>query len=697
MNILFLTKLLMTCQKNVSDFKINPPKIVYQIFCSIRGLHVFIFLAVPPSMRNLIVEKEDDDFEEIDVEKALSSSTRRYYPKMARKSKLDDFLTRRTYLKFMEEKKFSNLMTQVKKEDADVKNEEDKNIDVENDEPEADIPSVCDISNDKKPMSDAMSKTVDGLRDQYQKLTQLTKHYKCYSSSCNKIEPSALLQGSKIKVNCYSPLCIKKTKLLSDLLVILKSGSVNSTGLIVSKDNNKMSILEQYLLGKSSTCDTNSEENILSDLLSAVACAQECDNKNTDCFVKRKFSGECDVSVKTEKDDESLGLLKSESTLEESAVPAVGNEMDIDITSGNSEDNEVEIGPLKELTDGDQQVDNTNIDVDTEKTRPPIPKLKITRGRTSKASSTTANVANTADTKDSSYKCSLTPAKNDEKAKYRATVNRRFGLLRPKRDDKSIKEEKTENGLIRVYSTESPCGKVYLKRVQTSAVEKKKKRTPVKYPLCSTFHTRSKAKTIMVLPHHELRRLCRQAGHNAVSGFSHNAKPNQTVWPYPCARPLFKTCWLYRTVNLQWLASAALQLRIMFACLRWDDMAAKPATADGKHQLTTDTEIVSLELLKHRHIGQFSERTQYLRRRVVIPLELPKTVREVTSIRSGLRKRKRAESPQNTEPQVNYRSLRTFFLLCIVNNVAINDSNGSFHRYLIKFQITIWLIRLNKS
>ncbi|KAL0842047.1 hypothetical protein ABMA28_014249 [Loxostege sticticalis] len=608
---------------------------------------------LPPSMRNLIVEKEDDDFEEIDVEKALSSSTRRYYPKMARKSKLDDFLTRRTYLKFMEEKKFSNLMTQVKKEDADVKNEEDKNIDVENDEPEADIPSVCDISNDKKPMSDAMSKTVDGLRDQYQKLTQLTKHYKCYSSSCNKIEPSALLQGSKIKVNCYSPLCIKKTKLLSDLLVILKSGSVNSTGLIVSKDNNKMSILEQYLLGKSSTCDTNSEENILSDLLSAVACAQECDNKNTDCFVKRKFSGECDVSVKTEKDDESLGLLKSESTLEESAVPAVGNEMDIDITSGNSEDNEVEIGPLKELTDGDQQVDNTNIDVDTEKTRPPIPKLKITRGRTSKASSTTANIANTADTKDSSYKCSLTPAKNDEKAKYRATVNRRFGLLRPKRDDKSIKEEKTESGLIRVYSTESPCGKVYLKRVQTSAVEKKKKRTPVKYPLCSTFHTRSKAKTIMVLPHHELRRLCRQAGHNAVSGFSHNAKPNQTVWPYPCARPLFKTCWLYRTVNLQWLASAALQLRIMFACLRWDDMAAKPATADGKHQLTTDTEIVSLELLKHRHIGQFSERTQYLRRRVVIPLELPKTVREVTSIRSGLRKRKRAESPQNTEPQVS--------------------------------------------
>lgn len=82
-------------------------------------------------------------------------------------------------------------------------------------------------------------------------------------------------------------------------------------------------------------------------------------------------------------------------------------------------------------------------------------------------------------------------------------------------------------------------------------------------------------------------------------------------------------------------------------------MMVKPLSADGKHQITTDTEIMSLEILKHRHVGQFMDRTQYLRRKVVIPLELPKQVREVTSIRSGLRKRKRPESPQSTEPQVS--------------------------------------------
>lgn len=602
-------------------------------------------------MRNLKVDKDDDGFEEIDVEKALSSSSRRYYPKIARKSKLDDFLARRTYLKFMEEKKLSNLLANVKKEesDVDIKNEDDKNIDVENDETETFMPSICETNNDQKPTHLNNNKSIDVLRDKYQKIAQLMKHYKCYSSECNKTDITNFTPASEVKMNCYSPLCITKARVLNELVSLIKGSTGNSTVIFGnSKENSKISILEQCLLGKTSVY---SSENILTDLLSAVACAQEYDNKNSDSYVIKKFDSDSSVICKTEhtENDNNITSVKSESTLEESAVPAVGNEMDIDITSNSNEDNDVEIGPLKELTDGEQP-DENNI-VDSSKSRPPIPKLKISKGRPSKSSSNIANSTNS-DKKDS-YKCSVSSIKSESGSKYRALVNRRFGNTKiVKKEEKHIDEEKIDTHVVRVYSTENPCGKVYLKRVQTSAVEKKKKRTPVKYPPCSTFHTRSKAKTIMVLPHHELRKLSRQAGHCMMSGFSHSAKPNQSVWPYPCGRPLFKTCWLYRTVNLKWLASAALQLRIMWACLRWDDMAAKPATADCKHQLTTDTEIVSLELLKHRHIGQFSERTQYLRRRVVIPLELPKTVREVTSIRSGLRKRKRAESPQNTEPQV---------------------------------------------
>lgn len=159
-------------------------------------------------------------------------------------------------------------------------------------------------------------------------------------------------------------------------------------------------------------------------------------------------------------------------------------------------------------------------------------------------------------------------------------------------------------------------------------------------------------KSILVLPRYELERCARKAGKYYVAGFNHQAKNNNSVWPYPCSRPFFRTCWIYRTLCVNSFSALGLQLRIIWTCLRWDDMATKPQTADGKNQVTTETEIVTTELLKHRNVGLFMEHTEYFRRRIVIPLELPKTVREVTSIRSGLRKRKRAESPQQTDPQV---------------------------------------------
>ncbi|XP_050664238.1 nucleosome-remodeling factor subunit NURF301 isoform X2 [Leptidea sinapis] len=581
---------------------------------------------LPPSIQNMKLETEIDDIEELDVEKALSSSTRRYYPKIARKSKLDDLLSRRTYLKLLEEKKLGNLLNNVKKEECNIKSEEEENIDVETHD-SSDTSAMCSSDGKKDNYLYLQNKNIDVLRENYLKLSNLTRHYKCYSKDCNNLE--AVVLKDNIKLNCYSPLCIEKEHMLNKLLALLKSEAANNTNL-QSSDSNKLSILEQYLMGKRS----NSNENILTDLLSAVVCAQECDNKKVETFVKRR-SNEFEAQHKLENNEDEC-FLKNETTLEESAIPAVGNEMDIDIGNNNIEDNEVEIGPLKELTDND------NADKDSQEIRPPIPKLKITRGKSVKLNKESKN-----------YECSVKTEKN-EAPQYRALVNRRFGGNKTmKKEDRTIKEEVKEEGIVRIYSNPDARGKIYLKKVKSVSVESKKKRTAVKYPLCSTFHTKSKAKTILVLPDHELKKLCRQAGHSTVPGFSQSAKPNQLVWPYPCARPLFKTCWLYRTVNLQWFSSAALQLRVMWASLRWDDMAAKAATADGKHQLTTDTEIVSLELLKHRHIGQFSDRTQYLRRKVVIPLELPKTVREVTSIRSGLRKRKRAESPQNTEPQVS--------------------------------------------
>lgn len=224
--------------------------------------------------------------------------------------------------------------------------------------------------------------------------------------------------------------------------------------------------------------------------------------------------------------------------------------------------------------------------------------------------------------------------------------------------DKSVEEErKAEAQQKRMYSNDSTRGPVSLKRIlPEDEARAKKKKVPVKYPMMSRYMTKSKKRTIFVLPDHEIRHMARRYGQALVQGYHHGSKNNSTAWIYPSARPLFKTCWFYRTTGLHSLSAAALQLRILWACLRWEEMLSKTsavAGGDGKNQTTTDTEIVTTDILKHRHVGRFLERTQYYQRRVVIPLDVPKTVREVTPSRSGLRKRKMVEAPRLSQPIVS--------------------------------------------
>ena len=129
-------------------------------------------------------------------------------------------------------------------------------------------------------------------------------------------------------------------------------------------------------------------------------------------------------------------------------------------------------------------------------------------------------------------------------------------------------------------------GTLYLKRIQSVADSKKTSRV-VKYPLASTFCTKSKQmRSILVLVKHELKRLSRNAGQVQVDGFNYTAKPNSGAWPYPCPRPLFRTSWMWRTASMTSLHTVAMQLRILWMCIKWDDMATKPpALYDGKNQV----------------------------------------------------------------------------------------------------------------
>jgi len=52
-------------------------------------------------------------FEELDITKALTSPGRLYYPKIAKKTRIDDFLSRRTHLKLLEERKLLQFVSQI--------------------------------------------------------------------------------------------------------------------------------------------------------------------------------------------------------------------------------------------------------------------------------------------------------------------------------------------------------------------------------------------------------------------------------------------------------------------------------------------------------------------------------------------------------------------------------------------------------
>lgn len=88
----------------------------------------------------------------------------------------------------------------------------------------------------------------------------------------------------------------------------------------------------------------------------------------------------------------------------------------------------------------------------------------------------------------------------------------------------TMAKELNADGTERVYSTVNTEGKVYLKKVTMSLADRKKKRVPVKYPLCSSFLTKSKHRSLLLLPQHELRKLARVGGKIPGQGFHQVAK-----------------------------------------------------------------------------------------------------------------------------------------------------------------------------
>ncbi|XP_061083585.1 nucleosome-remodeling factor subunit BPTF isoform X5 [Conger conger] len=186
----------------------------------------------------------------------------------------------------------------------------------------------------------------------------------------------------------------------------------------------------------------------------------------------------------------------------------------------------------------------------------------------------------------------------------------------------------------------------------------KKTRSGTALPSYRKFVTKSSKKSIFVLPNDDLRKLARRGGIREVPVFSYVAKPALDIWPYPSPRPTFGITWRYRLQTVKSLAGVSLMLRLLWSCLRWDDMAVKPSSTGGTTRTeTSETEITTTEIIKRRDVGPYGIRSEYCIRKIICPIGVPETPKETpTPQRKGLRssalRPKKPEAPKQTGPVV---------------------------------------------
>ncbi|XP_036426023.1 nucleosome-remodeling factor subunit BPTF-like isoform X2 [Colossoma macropomum] len=184
----------------------------------------------------------------------------------------------------------------------------------------------------------------------------------------------------------------------------------------------------------------------------------------------------------------------------------------------------------------------------------------------------------------------------------------------------------------------------------------KKPRSGLALPSYRKFTTKSCRKSIFVLPSDELKKLARKGGLREVSIFSYNAKPATDIWPYPSPRPTYGITWRYRLQTVKSLAGVSLMLRLLWACLRWDDMAVKPSPNAGTTRTeTSETEIITTEIIKRRDVGPYGIRSEYCIRKIICPIGVPEEPKDTpTPQRKGLRssalRPKRPEPTKETGP-----------------------------------------------
>lgn len=478
-------------------------------------------------------------FDSFNVSKALTVGGRILFPKVGPDSKLNDLLKRREKLVELEmEDKFKDALDAPKPSDETGKTPTNTEQYIE--QILNKIIKSKSHTSDTIPNKSTLLKRIQTMKLRYTELQRLSKQYKCYMKACNTVNPTNSSSA------CYSPICLQRMKVKNEMLSLLKK---SHTGGTIPKEI--MSIISSPTLNTDAITISDESISLADHIRIAIQNAISFDLKS----IVEEVSREEETQIANDI------VLSDTSQIKENPIK---EEIKEESTKDTFEQEEQQVA----------KVDRN---------------LRTSRGRPPKTSKTSQNGAAVVEEP---------PQVNIDNLKY----NRRFPkiVLPAKGAKKEVKFEPEvfSDGRTKVYSSNNTKIKIYLKQVPVTGNEVENKEEQTTLPVPPTFRAPDGYKSILLLPKHELIKLARAGGKNYTSGFHYQAKTNSTVWPYPCPRPLFKTCWMYRSLTLNSYAAIALQLRILWTCLRWDDMTVKPASNDGKHQVSFDFHCLYSKLLR---------------------------------------------------------------------------------------------------
>jgi len=146
-------------------------------------------------------------------------------------------------------------------------------------------------------------------------------------------------------------------------------------------------------------------------------------------------------------------------------------------------------------------------------------------------------------------------------------------------------------------------------------------RKSTEIPVAHDFRTQSRRQSIFVLTPSSLKHLARSAGMLfTIPGFlSTVSMKTDSGWIYIGPRPLFYTSWQYRTASARNLSAIALQLRVLWCCIRWDDMSSGGSASEDVNVASETDVVTTTTILCRRDIGQDGLRSEYLVRRISAP------------------------------------------------------------------------------